>query len=322
MTVSIPVFKLNCHDTIKTTADGLTCFAFNLCLLIFAMPQTPKESTKDQKLADRKADQFVFKSLLKGPIADLSFLERSVLFAEVSMIAYLSMEECNIAAGKLGFIDGKFFNTDCAQAYWFQSQWDSVIVFRGTEPREWDDISADIDAVTAVAETVGKVHRGFKREVDQVWPYLEEELADNEKPMWFCGHSLGGAMATICASRATLSHIRGETEELYTYGSPRVGCNRYINHVKVTHYRWVNNNDIVTRMPPTWLGYRHGGQELYLDQAGHLRKISGWRRTKDRLKGLWASLLRFRIDYLSDHSMLAYIDNIFQNSRSSKTSEL
>ena len=280
------------------------------------MPATKKESVKEKKLADRKADQFVFKSNLKGPIADLNMLQRSVLFAEVSMIAYLSVEECNIAAGMLGFVDGKFFNTDGAQAYWFQTEWDSVIVFRGTEPREWNDISADIDALTAVAETVGKVHRGFKREVDQVWPYLEEELVNNEKPMWFCGHSLGGAMATICAGRATLSHIPGETEELYTYGSPRVGCNRYINHVKLKHYRWVNNNDIVTRMPPSWLGYRHGGQEFYLDNAGNIRKLKGWQRVKDRFAGLFSGFKKFQIDYLSDHSMLQYIDNIFQNSRS------
>ena len=278
------------------------------------------EPVKAQNLSQGKADQFEFKSKLKGPIADLSMLERSVLFAEVSMIAYLCMEECNIAAGKLGFSDGKFFNTDGAQAYWFQSEWDSVVVFRGTEPREWNDISADIDAVAAVAETVGKVHRGFKREVDQVWPYLEEELASNTKPMWFCGHSLGGAMATICAGRATLSRIPGETEELYTYGSPRVGCNRYINHVKMKHYRWVNNNDIVTRMPPAWFGYRHGGQEYYLDQGGKLVKLNGWRRVKDRLRGLFNGLRRFQIDYLSDHSMLQYIENIFQNQQAEKSS--
>ena len=298
----------------------------NLALL---MPQSKTESVKTdktesvktEKLYQRKADQCVFKSKLAGPIADLSMLERSVLFAEVSMISYLAIDEGNIAAGKLGFTDGKFFNTEGAQAYWFQTQWDSVIVFRGTEPREWNDISADIDALAAVAETVGKVHRGFKGEVDQVWPYIEKELANNTKPMWFCGHSLGGAMATICAGRATLSSIPGETQELYTYGSPRVGCNRYINHVKMTHYRWVNNNDIVTRMPPAWFGYRHGGQEVYMDRNGKIRKLKGWQRVKDRLRGLVGGFRKFKVDYLSDHSMLAYIDNIFQNLRSSKTSE-
>lgn len=282
------------------------------------MPRPNPSSSQKQKLADRKAEQFVFKSKLTGPIADLSMIQRSLLFAEVSMISYLSIEECNIAAGKLGFTDGKFFNTRGAQAYWFFNQWDSVVVCRGTEPHEWDDIQADINALTAVAETVGKVHRGFKAEVDRIWPHLETALAQNKRPLWFCGHSLGGAMATICAGRANLSHIPCETEELYTYGSPRVGCNRYINHVQISHFRWVNNNDIVTRVPPTWLGYRHGGAEFYIDRTGKLRNIKGWRRVKDRLQGFVSTLRRLRIDYLSDHSMLDYIDHIFQLSRSNE----
>ena len=276
------------------------------------MPRSKEKSPDKQKLADRKADQFVFKSKLTGPVSDLTMLQRSLLFAEVSMISYLSIEECNIAAGKLGFTDGKFFNTRGAQAYWFFNQWDSVVVCRGTEPHEWGDIQADINALTAVAETVGKVHRGFKAEVDRIWPHLETALEENEKALWFCGHSLGGAMATICASRANLSHIPKETEELYSYGSPRVGCGRYINHVQFPHFRWVNNNDIVTRVPPTWLGYRHGGTEYYIDSTGKLRDVKGWKRTKDRLQGFFNTLLRFRIDYLSDHSMLDYIDHIFQ----------
>ncbi len=283
------------------------------------MPRTQTENSNQRKLADRKADQFAFKSKLTGPIHELSMIQRSLLFAEVSMISYLSIEECNVAAGKLGFTDGKFFNTKGAQAYWFFNQWDSVVVCRGTEPHQWDDIQADINALTAVAETVGKVHRGFKAEVDRIWPHLETALQGNQRPLWFCGHSLGGAMATICAGRANLSPIPCETEALYTYGSPRVGCNRYINHVQISHFRWVNNNDIVTRVPPTWLGYRHGGAELYIDHTGKLRDIKGWKRVKDRLQGFFRSLGRFRIDYLSDHSMLEYIDNIFKLARSNET---
>ena len=56
------------------------------------MPRSKTESVKAEKLSERKADQFVFKSKIQGPVADMSMLERSVLFAEVSMIAYLSIE--------------------------------------------------------------------------------------------------------------------------------------------------------------------------------------------------------------------------------------
>ena len=262
-------------------------------------------------ISRKSAADFVFKSKLEGPISELSELRRSLLFAEVAMISYLSVEECNIAAGKLGFTNGKFFNTDGAQAYWFHNEHDSVVVFRGTEPNDWNDIRADANALTAIAETVGKVHRGFKAEVDAVWPYIEEALESNTKPLWFCGHSLGGAMANICAGRCALSYIESEPEEVYTYGSPRVGCRRYVNHVPLKHVRWVNNNDIVTRVPPVFLGYRHNGSERYIDHHGRLKKITGWKRVSDRLQGAFKELKRFRIDYFSDHSSLGYIDRIF-----------
>ncbi len=82
----------------------------------------------------------VLESKLTGPISDLSFLQRSLLFAETSMISYLSLEECNIAAGKLGFVDGKFFNSTGTQAYWYETKHDSVVVCRGTEVDDWNDL--------------------------------------------------------------------------------------------------------------------------------------------------------------------------------------
>lgn len=277
---------------------------------------TVKHTKKPQEpLANRKAKEFAFKSKITGPIRELSLIRRALLFSEVSMISYLPIEECNIAAGRLGFVDGKFFNSNNAQAYWFQSEHDSIVVCRGTEVSELDDLKADANAVAAVAETVGKVHRGFKSEVDEIWPHIEKELEANTNPLWFCGHSLGGAMANICAGRCMLSYIKTEPEELFTFGSPRIGCRRYVNHVSLKHFRFVNNNDIVTRLPPPWLGYRHNGTEMYLDRSGQLKELLGWRRASDRLQGFFKGLLKFRIDHLSDHSVLQYIDTIFQLAR-------
>ena len=269
-----------------------------------------KNSAKS--LATKKANEFAFKTFLKTPIQEYSLMRQSLLFAEASMISYLSVEECNVAAGKLGFTDGKFFNCGGSQAYWFQNEHDSVVVFRGTEVNDWNDIRADANALTAIAETVGKVHRGFKSEVDEIWPHIEKALESNRKPLWFCGHSLGGAMANICAARAMLSYIKTEPEGVFTYGSPRVGCKKYVSHVKLPHYRWVNNNDIVTRVPPVFLGYRHSGTEMYIDRLGRLKDIEGWRRVSDRLQGFLSGLRRLKVDQLSDHSVPNYIDAIFK----------
>ena len=270
-----------------------------------------KQPSKKIVLSKTTAGEFRFKSFLDHPMSELTEFQRSLLLAECAMISYLPIQECNIAAGKLGFVDGKFFNSGNAQAYWFQSEHDSVVVFRGTEPTEWGDIQADANALTAVAETIGKVHRGFKAEVDELWPYIEEALAENTKPLWITGHSLGGAMATICTGRCLISHIRSEPSELHTFGSPRVGCKKYVNFSKVPHYRWVNNNDIVTRVPPIWMGYRHSGQEMYINRHGKLESIQGWRRFSDRLQGFLGGLLKLQIDQFSDHSILEYIDVVY-----------
>ena len=90
------------------------------------------------KLADKQANEFDFKSKIEGPIAELSHLERSLLMAEISMMSYLNVEQCNIAAGHIGFSQGKFFDRSGSQAYWFQSEYDSVVVFRGTEADDWN----------------------------------------------------------------------------------------------------------------------------------------------------------------------------------------
>ena len=134
---------------------------------------------------------------LRGPIERLDWLHQSLLFAELSALAYREEPIAREAAQQYGFHDVRFLDKEGAQAYVFSNDHDCVVAFRGTEPREWNDIRADLNAVTDLAETVGRVHRGFKQEVDTLWPDLESSLTDESKANWLTGHSLGGAMATI-----------------------------------------------------------------------------------------------------------------------------
>jgi triacylglycerol lipase len=267
-----------------------------------------RKELSERVIADAGEVAFVVHSEVVGPIRDMTFLQRALLFAELSMIAYNDPAETRRAAKLAGFTKTTFYDHTGTQAYQFSNRWDRVIACRGTEPNEWNDIHADANAATVVAETVGKVHRGFKREVDDLWPMLEETIVSGKKPLWFCGHSLGGAMATICSSRCFLSHIDPNPEQLYTYGSPRVGDNTYINHVKMEHFRFVNNNDIVTRVPPLLFGYRHGGSEIYINRKGYIRKLGQLMKRRDRFKGFIDGLLKGKIDHFQDHSIHNYID--------------
>ena len=246
-------------------------------------------------------------------IKKLSFAERSLLFAKLSNIAYKDVDEAEKEARKLGFTTTEFYNRDGAQAYRFMNVDDLVIACRGTQPTEFNDIKADLKAIPVVAETISRVHQGFKTEVDELWPMILEDLTygDNEKKnLWFTGHSLGAAMTTIMASRCFYCKELQDPVEVYTYGSPRVGWPGYVKVMGVTHHRWVNNNDIVTRVPLTIMGYRHHGEEHYMNAFGNIRKSTGWQRFKDRMRGMWMGIKTGRIDNFSDHNMSGYIHNL------------
>lgn len=254
----------------------------------------------------------ILHSDVREPLAQMSFLQRSLVFAELSMISYNDEAEARRAAEAIGFKEAELFDNDGSQAYRFRNEHDCVVACRGTEPNEWNDLKADANASMAVLETIGGVHSGFNREVDDLWPLMEEVLRGSDQPVWFCGHSLGGGMATICAYRCKRSSLTADPRELHTFGSPRVGNKRYIRHAPLEHYRWVNNNDIVTRVPPPWMGYRHGGDEIYLDRNGDIRRLTGVLRSRDRWRGLFKGLARWQLDPLADHSVHHYVEHIWK----------
>ena len=243
----------------------------------------------------------------------MNFKERSLLFAKLASIAYNdNVKQVKKQAKLLGFTEIEFYNKDGAQAYRFQNKTDIVIACRGTQPSEFNDIKADLKAAPVMAETVGRVHRGFKAEVDELWPMVVEDLKEcgKTRKAWFTGHSLGAAMTTIMASRCNCDDSMPNIEEVYTYGSPRVGWKKYCNSLNVTHHRWVNNNDIVTRVPLAIMGYKHHGTEHYMNAHGKYRKLTTWQRVKDRWRGMWMGIKKGSIDNFSDHSMVNYIANL------------
>lgn len=277
------------------------------------MPDTPTVAP----ISQQHAEDIALHSQLDGPISPLDNTQRGLLFAELSLLAYLPELEAKRAVARLGFSDVLFHNEDGAQAYSFISEHDHVIACRGTEPNEWNDLQADLNATSVVIEelgqVLGRVHRGFKKEVDDLWPDLEKALANNTKTLWFTGHSLGGAMATICAGRCQLSKaISSRPEQIHTFGSPRVGNKRYINHVKVDYLRWVNNNDIVTRVPPVWMGYRHTGEERYFNADGDLIRLNAQQRSRDMWRGFVQGLRTGELDHFSDHAIQRYVNYLLR----------
>jgi len=246
---------------------------------------------------------------LDRPIAELSWIQKSLVFAELSRLAYGAPNIVKNIFSEGGLDQCIFVERAGAEAYVLGNRFDCLIICRGTEPRQWNDIEADANALT-IAVDVGRVHSGFNSEVNELWPLLELHVRENTRPLWFAGHSMGGAMAAVCAVRCKTSPIPSNPNAIFSYGAPRVGNRPYASVLDVKHYRWVNNNDIVPRIPPAMMGYHHMGQEIYLNRKGKISYLRSWLRVYDRILGLLASLRIFKIDYFLDHSMVEYIAHI------------
>jgi len=259
-------------------------------------------------------------------VSKMSFPERSLLFAKLSSIAYNdNIKDVKKQVKKLGFTTVEFYDREGAQAYRFMNKTDIVIACRGTQPNEFNDIKADLKAAPVMAETVGRVHVGFKTEVDELWPMVMEDLREcgKKRTAWFCGrHSLGAGMATIMASRCKYHEELNDPVELFTYGSPRVGWKGYCNSLNVVHHRWRNNNDIVTTVPLAIMGYTHHGTQHYINAYGQVRNPSGWQLFKDKLRGMWRGIKKGKIDNFSDHSMTEYVNHLVKYNNGSETNQI
>jgi len=245
-------------------------------------------------------------------IITMNLKEQSLLFARLAADAYGEEKTVKKVVKEHGFTKCKFYDNGGAQAFRFESPTDVVVACRGTQPSEFNDLKADLKAFPVPSEGISRVHRGFKNEVDELWPMVLPDISGVTKNLWFCGHSLGAAMATIMASRCAHNWDLTDPRCLFTYGSPRVGWPDYVKSLQICHYRWQNNNDIVTRVPLLVMGYRHDGTLMYIGHDGtvHDKPMKIWSKFSDRMKGMWGGLKSFKVDNFSDHGMAEYIHHI------------
>ncbi len=230
-------------------------------------------------------------------------LETANKYAKMADIAYKDEEEAKKEYKNLGWTSHVFIENKGAQCHIVWNKDDMGICFRGTEPTELSDVLADLNALPKKSMTDGWVHAGFRGELDKLWTHIEPMASEyDDKNLYICGHSLGAAMATICTSR--IEEFR-PVEELYTFGSPRAGTRSFVRGIKTRHWRFVNNNDVVTTVPLALMGYKHHGRLCYINHYGNIRKMTLWQRIKDKFRGLRSGLL----DGVKDHGMGNYVEH-------------
>jgi triacylglycerol lipase len=222
--------------------------------------------------------------------------------ARLAELAYLDGKEAKNKMKALGYTGHKFFENDGAQCHAVWNKEEYVLAFRGTEPTEISDVLADLNAIPRGAMTHGLVHSGFRGECDKIWNDIVSHHGKGHqtKKLWITGHSLGAAMATIATSRFEETQ---KVEQLTTFGSPRVGTRKFVKNIETKHMRFVNNNDIVTKVPLFIMGYKHHGELKYINFYGNVRKLTPWQMLKDRWRG-WKSGL---LDGAKDHGMDNYV---------------
>lgn len=145
-----------------------------------------------------------------------------------------------------------------------------LIAFRGTQ--EIGDVLDDID-VLPTTMPYGNVHSGFLGAYRAVASDLGGFLGGLDlatKKVWLTGHSLGGAVATVAAAEHAGSvPFTG----IQTFGQPRVGDDTmhafFESNYAGRFTRFVNNNDVVPRIPP---GYEHVGHLVRFDDSGGVRR--------------------------------------------------
>lgn len=237
--------------------------------------------------------------------------------AELSRLVYCEKSAVRRAAyARAGLRKRRFFDVDETEGVVVEARDRSfaVLAFRGTAQLE--DWLVNLEVTAADWPQGGCVHEGFQEALDDVWDEITGVLdsLDSGTPVFYTGHSLGAALATLAASRRP-------PRALYTYGSPRVGDRGFAATLaKVPVFRVVNNRDVVTTLPPSLphLKLAHAGQLRYITHDNRMLVDPSREEMKgDRKKASEAledTVDRRRwfdpVQKLADHSPINYVTHL------------
>ncbi len=208
-----------------------------------------------------------------------------------------------------------------------------VIAFRGT--KDFNNWMTDLKATPVSfpwifdrGPDVGDIHAGFGHALRDAWDKIRDAL-DNLIPtpdvapgmtqqptLWLTGHSLGGALAVLAGaafsmwSDAPIRSVNG----IYTFGQPRVGlykfCGNYDHLLNRRTFRFVNNQDLVPRVPFRGWDYADVGRMIHFTSNGTPR-LESWEwtnflsRTFDSFKEFFDIAGHAQTD-VADHAMSGY----------------
>lgn len=207
---------------------------------------------------------------------------RALRYVALSQVAYSSAADIqNWNGNKSLFLDGFQVGVVMSsdekelQGYaGYDSKLDTYVVsFRGTVETDIKDWVANLNAFhTKPFDDLPdvEVHSGFWESYQWFQPQIIKYLSSvSAKSVTTIGHSLGGAMANLCAF--DLAHSQGYSDvSTITYGQPRTGNSDYASAFNgvvnsafhVTHYK-----DLVPSVPYEYMGYKHCATEIFYPEV-------------------------------------------------------
>lgn len=181
-----------------------------------------------------------------------NFKEQALEAAYYANLAYKKSSH-SVENNSLYFEDRKTYQ------YW---------AFRGSN--DLKDVLTDISAYKVKRDRFeGKLHNGFIDSWESLRPFVLDKVSKT-KNVYVTGHSLGAAIATLCATELKVNKIN--LKPVYTFGQPRIGNSdwkKYFDSTGVNLTRIVNGYDAVARVPK--LFYYHVGTPFYMQDGKVLK---------------------------------------------------
>jgi pimeloyl-ACP methyl ester carboxylesterase len=184
----------------------------------------------------------------------------------MSSDAYLPPAEASAAFKRLGFLSTTSIVDGSMVSYVVTGRDVVVIVFRGTDDEP--DWIVNLDSIPTNTPD-GRIHEGFY----DAYQTLRNEVvravrSGRPKYVWITGHSLGGALAVVCAYKC-LADDQIDVTGLVTFGQPMVTMGKladYFNTRLLGRYvHFVNESDLVPRVPPF---FSHCGSLVWFKDGG------------------------------------------------------
>jgi Lipase (class 3) len=166
-----------------------------------------------------------------------------------------------------------------------------IIAFRGTEINLMDLLTDAWAQPSKLSDTVpGQAHSGFVTTFLLLWPELKPRLEAarakyKDAPLWIAGHSLGGALAVMCAAQVTQTE-KWPVQGLITCGAPVTGDAAFHEALSAAlggrHWRVVHALDMVpldlnaidglpfVSLPSELTLFQHGGESVWINADGTL----------------------------------------------------